>query len=77
MAYNTTPSTPNHPINPTSSLHADKLREIDPEQDAPVLGWGPVAGQRLAALKGDATNLFRSVRRAAADALACMVQDAT
>lgn len=62
----------------TSSLcPADRVLQLSLDLDPSVLAWGPLSGQWLAALTGAARDPLRSLRRAAADTLAVMIQDKT
>lgn len=54
---------------------ADRLVLLTPDMDPAVLAWGPLSGQRQAWLRHKASYLLRSLRRAAADALAEMMAD--
>lgn len=54
---------------------ADTVLMLTPDLDPKLLGWGPASGQAGRALRGKATVLYRSLRRAAVDALADMAQN--
>lgn len=54
---------------------ADRLVLLTPDMDPAVLAWGPLSGQRQAWLRRQASYLLRSLRLAAADALAEMMAD--